>query len=522
MSWNYRHDARGQVTSGDKKFLTGGEFAAGLQTEYAYDMAGNRTSKGQGGSAGAVEGTGVRPTTYAAANALNQYSSITHPSSGGTTWIDVAGQRSSSLETIKVNATVAAYQQDPVNGLSFRREVTVSPNTHNTLTVTSTIGGATTTLDTGYVFVPLTAETLTYDADGNLRSDGRWLYTWDAENRLKTLSKQNPASAPNYTWTYTFLYDGLSRRIGTKIDWYFTPGLSYYFTEYDAFVFDDWNLVMSGKNSSGSISSGTRLSYVWGPDIGSNPSGHGSWQKAGGVGGLVAVLSPTDTNRMLPLMDRLGNVTGYRKAVSGTPATLSAVFEYDAFGREVRSSGPVSDAMRFRFSTKYHHGGPYTETDAGLVYYGYRFYDPDRGRWVNRDPIGEKGGRNLYGMVKNSPPNFIDVLGRDISSPDIRDFMEPNPTEGGPHNGYEPSGYPPGKGASDYLPSEQNPWPPLPPCSKRDCNRDCLLVAAALSYANAEGAAKNPAYRPFAPRVQCAIAVGAAACLYSCSFCENP
>ncbi len=522
MSWNYRHDARGQVTSGDKKFLTGGEFAAGLQTEYAYDMAGNRTSKGQGGSAGAVEGTGVRPTTYAAANALNQYSSITHPSSGGTTWIDVAGQRSSSLETIKVNATVAAYQQDPVNGLSFRREVTVSPNTHNTLTVTSTIGGATTTLDTGYVFVPLTAETLTYDADGNLRSDGRWLYTWDAENRLKTLSKQNPASAPNYTWTYTFLYDGLSRRIGTKIDWYFTPGLSYYFTEYDAFVFDDWNLVMSGKNSSGSISSGTRLSYVWGPDIGSNPSGHGSWQKAGGVGGLVAVLSPTDTNRMLPLMDRLGNVTGYRKAVSGTAATLSAVFEYDAFGREVRSSGPVSDAMRFRFSTKYHHGGPYTETDAGLVYYGYRFYDPDRGRWVNRDPIGEKGGRNLYGMVKNSPPNFIDVLGRDISSPDIRDFMEPNPTEGGPHNGYEPSGYPPGKGASDYLPSEQNPWPPLPPCSKRDCNRDCLLVAAALSYANAEGAAKNPAYRPFAPRVQCAIAVGAAACLYSCSFCENP
>jgi hypothetical protein len=81
---------------------------------------------------------------------------------------------------------------------------------------------------------------------------------------------------------------------------------------------------------------------------------------------------------MFPLMDRMGNVTGYRKAVSGTAATLSAVFEYDAFGREVRSSGPASDAMRFRFSTKYHHGGPYTETDAGLVYYGYRFCAPSK------------------------------------------------------------------------------------------------------------------------------------------------
>jgi YD repeat-containing protein len=34
------------------------------------------------------------------------------------------------------------------------------------------------------VFVPKTPETFTYDADGNLLSDGRWNYTWDAENRL--------------------------------------------------------------------------------------------------------------------------------------------------------------------------------------------------------------------------------------------------------------------------------------------------------------------------------------------------
>ena len=33
------------------------------------------------------------------------------------------------------------------------------------------------------------------------------------------------------------------------------------------------------------------------------------------------------------------------------------------------------------------------------------------GAWVNRDPIGEKGGLNLYGMVRNDAVNFADVLG---------------------------------------------------------------------------------------------------------------
>ncbi|WCJ60962.1 hypothetical protein NXS98_07535 [Fontisphaera persica] len=36
----------------------------------------------------------------------------------------------------------------------------------------------------GRLFVPPYSESLQYDADGNLTSDGQWSYTWDAENRL--------------------------------------------------------------------------------------------------------------------------------------------------------------------------------------------------------------------------------------------------------------------------------------------------------------------------------------------------
>jgi hypothetical protein len=42
------------------------------------------------------------------------------------------------------------------------------------------------------------------------------------------------------------------------------------------------------------------------------------------------------------------------------------------------------------------------------------FYDPTVGRWLSRDPIGERGGKNLYGFVLNDPIRFHDRLGLDI------------------------------------------------------------------------------------------------------------
>jgi hypothetical protein len=45
------------------------------------------------------------------------------------------------------------------------------------------------------------------------------------------------------------------------------------------------------------------------------------------------------------------------------------------------------------------------------VYYNYRYYSPELGRWINRDPIEESGGLNVYGFVGNDGINRWDYLG---------------------------------------------------------------------------------------------------------------
>jgi len=64
------------------------------------------------------------------------------------------------------------------------------------------------------------------------------------------------------------------------------------------------------------------------------------------------------------------------------------------------------DVGSFRFSTKYR------DVASGLLYYGYRYYDAETGRWLNRDPIVENGGMNVYGGFFNDPITFFDSDGR--------------------------------------------------------------------------------------------------------------
>jgi len=53
----------------------------------------------------------------------------------------------------------------------------------------------------------------------------------------------------------------------------------------------------------------------------------------------------------------------------------------------------------------------YLDSETGLVYYNYRYYSPELGRWTKRDSIEEDGGFNVYGFVGNQAVNQTDYLG---------------------------------------------------------------------------------------------------------------
>jgi RHS repeat-associated protein len=121
------------------------------------------------------------------------------------------------------------------------------------------------------------------------------------------------------------------------------------------------------------------------------------------VGGLlqVSVLLPSPFT-LLPSYDGNGNILCLVDSATGTTA---AQYEYGPFGEPVKVTGSAAALNPFRFSTKY------TDSETGLLYYGYRYYSPSMRRWLSRDPIEEQGGVNLYGMVGNDPINAVDFLG---------------------------------------------------------------------------------------------------------------
>lgn len=64
------------------------------------------------------------------------------------------------------------------------------------------------------------------------------------------------------------------------------------------------------------------------------------------------------------------------------------------------------------------------------------FYNPQTGRWLSRDPIGEDGGKNVFIFTNNKTPNEQDYLGLKLNVPDpIIDF---DPSIPGPYGKTKP------------------------------------------------------------------------------------
>ena len=371
--WNYNHDVMGQVIAGNKQGADNAP-VAGSQFGYAFDGIGNRTSATINGRVGSYT-----------ANTANQYTQRQVPG--------VLDIRGTAIAASKVTVNHQATQRQ---GDTFYKALAVDNSAAaqfpeiKVLAVQNNAGPSGEDLQSesiGKMFLPQTPEIFTHDAEGNLTSDGRWNYTWDAENRLiqqETLESV-PAAAKR---KLEYAYDSGSRRVRKQVshwnDSEWVPDLD------RRFLYDGWNLVAELDADNAML-----RNFVWGTDL------SGKLQGAGGVGGLLTIRDGTESYH--PAFDGNGNVMALVKA---SDHSVAARYQYGPFGETlvVQENG-ISNP--FRFSTKYY------DAETGLYYYGFRYYDPVTGRWKSMDPIGENGGVNLYGFCYNDAFGWYDFLGRD-------------------------------------------------------------------------------------------------------------
>jgi RHS repeat-associated protein len=98
---------------------------------------------------------------------------------------------------------------------------------------------------------------------------------------------------------------------------------------------------------------------------------------------------------------------GSTRAMSDLSGQQTATYTYDAFGAVRTQTGGAGNPFTFT--------GEQADPEAGLVFLRARYYDPEVGRFINKDAFGgfdrRSQTRNLYVYVTNNPTNMFDPTG---------------------------------------------------------------------------------------------------------------
>ncbi|MFV2016731.1 MAG: RHS repeat-associated core domain-containing protein, partial [Candidatus Heimdallarchaeota archaeon] len=83
--------------------------------------------------------------------------------------------------------------------------------------------------------------------------------------------------------------------------------------------------------------------------------------------------------------------------------TVVQSYVYDSFGQIISQIGSIQNP--FTYTAREYN------SETGLYYYRARYYGANMGRFTSEDPIGIKGGINLYAYAANNPVKYVDPCG---------------------------------------------------------------------------------------------------------------
>jgi RHS repeat-associated protein len=330
--WRYAYDASEQLT-GAVKESTDPTPTVLRRHHYAYDAAGNRTVEQiDDALMGATYDNMNRIATQQPYGALRLEGTVNEPATvtvGGKPLDVSATNRFSGFTTTGTGTTTVSVTATDSSGNSATRTYEVD-----------SVG---------------TGKTFTFDANGNMLSDGTRTFEWNARDEL--------VSVTSGTHRTEFAYDGLQRRVKES--------------EREAGV----------EQSNSSV--------VW-------------------CGSEICEKRVTASNAVLERyfdrgLERSGNAFFYTRdhlssvvTLTDSSGTRRALYDYSPSGQVAKVSGDLDSPVGYT---------GYRASTPGLWLSLYRAYEPNAGRWLSEDPIREAGGMNRFAYVLNNPINAIDPLG---------------------------------------------------------------------------------------------------------------
>jgi RHS repeat-associated protein len=399
--WKYSYDGVDQLLTAVKE-STATPPAVLQRFAYTYDPAGNRTSE-------QIDDAIVQ------ANHDNLNRLVTQSAGGPLRFVGSTNEP----------ATVTIQGQPSiVDSINVFRGTAATTSGANTVTIAATDPSGNQRVQQYQVSQSGPSKSFTYDANGNVTSDGTRTFEWNAANQMVA------TTFGNHRTEFSFDAQGLRVRRTDRLNGFVTADRQHVWCELE--------LCEERDATSGAV---TKRAFTSGEQQGSTA--------------------------IFLVRDHLLSV----RALINSAASVVARFDHEPFGRRiVTQAGPT---------TIYAYASLVIHEESALLFGIQRTYSPESGRWLSEDPapnaIFLPDGPNIYSYVANRPATAIDPLGLYLFP--VTTPPGPSPYPAQPNPGCPPtveacSGYP-----SDSLlrticmGTPDGPW--------SNCVRECLKNAYA-------------------------------------------